>query len=205
MSSERQVGRVPSPGRPCTPVPGDLLVASVASKHKVLDQHFDDSVVLLLQADDEGAVGVVLNRPLVEAGLREELAGWGPQLSVPQVVFQGGPVEPTAAVCLASLPMGLEAPLGYTRLFGSIGALELDTPMPLVQDVYADLRVFAGYAGWQAGQLEDEVEQGLWHLVPAVADDIFSREPEQLWRSVLRRCFDQTAFFATWTSEPQLN
>lgn len=184
---------------------GDLLVATVASSQIVVDSEFDQAVVLVLEADDRGAVGVTLNQPWLDRPLEDVLEGWGSLASAPSTLFHGGPVAPEGGLCLARLTDPAESPLGFARLFDDVGLVELDSPLPLVEHRYEDLRVFAGYAGWEAGQLEDELGSGLWHVARARPSDIFSPEPMSLWRTVLRRRSDETAFFATWTPQPHLN
>jgi putative transcriptional regulator len=90
-------------------------------------------------------------------------------------------------------------------MFSTIGLLHLDTPIEIVRGAYRDLRIFAGYAGWSAGQLEDEIAEGMWHVVPAVYRDVFSDRPLELWRTVLRRQRSELAYFSTWTEDPESN
>ena len=65
--------------------------------------------------------------------------------------------------------------------------------------------IFAGYAGWDAGQLERELEFEMWHVVPALTEDVFDSSPEDLWRRVLRRQGGELALLSTWTSSAELN
>jgi putative transcriptional regulator len=90
-------------------------------------------------------------------------------------------------------------------LFDNVGLLHLDTPIEIVAGAYRDLRIFAGYAGWAAGQLQSEIAEGMWHLTPADYSDVFGRRPLQLWRTVLRRQKSEIAFFSTWLENPELN
>ena len=86
----------------------------------------------------------------------------------------------------AWLPSGEEPP-GWRRLFDGVGLLHLDTPIEIVAGAYRDLRIFAGYSGWAAGQLQAEIAEGMWHVVDADYADVFGDEPLDLWRRVLRR------------------
>ena len=90
-------------------------------------------------------------------------------------------------------------------MFDRVGLLHLDTPIEIVAGAYADLRIFAGYAGWSPGQLAGEIARRMWHVVPAAYDDVFGRQPLDLWRRVLRRQPNELAFFATWSDNPELN
>ncbi len=182
------------------PRSGDLLVASVL----LGDGVFNSSVVLVLDADSDGALGVIVNE-ISQTPLESVLPQWLPIVSGPRFLFHGGPVSPNGAICLASVAEGSEEPPGWRRMFGSVGLLHLDTPTEIVQGAYRDLRIFAGYAGWASGQLEDEINEGMWHLVRSEHDDIFGDQPLGLWRSVLRRQRGPLALFSTWTEDPDLN
>jgi len=69
----------------------------------------------------------------------------------------------------------------------------------------AGVRVFSGYAGWGAGQLESEIEEGSWYVVPSAPGDLLSAEPESLWRKVLRRQVGELAYVATFPEDPTMN
>lgn len=182
------------------PHAGNLLVASVA----LGDGVFDRSVVLVLDADGDGALGVVVNE-VSSTTLESVLPDWVPVVSEPRVLFHGGPVSPNGAICLARVRVSGEEPPGWRRLFGDVGLLHLDTPVEIVTGAYADLRIFAGYAGWASGQLESEIEEGMWHVVDAEPGDVFGHEPLGLWRAVLRRQRGPLALFSTWVEDPAQN
>lgn len=188
---------VPEPDGPVRP--GDLLVSHV----QVSDGAFDRSVVLVLDSDGSGTLGVVLNR-VSEVELESVLPAWTQQVSEPRVLFDGGPVSPNGAICLASLA-GEEEPPGWRRVFSDVGLLHLDTPVELVAGAYADLRIFAGYAGWEPQQLEVELARGWWFVAPAHHADVFGPEPAGLWRRVLRRQNPEVAVYSTWTEDPDAN
>lgn len=181
------------------PLTGKLLVASPA----LGDGNFSRSVVLLLDHDEEGALGVVINRPTpVDVG--EVLPSWGPYTTGPGVVFRGGPVALDSALALAAVP-GEDEPMGWRRVVGGLGLVDLDAPPELLGAEVASLRVFAGYAGWGSGQLEDEIAEGAWYVVGAGPGDAFSDDPEQLWRAVLRRQGGGLAMLSTLPEDPTLN
>jgi len=179
---------------------GQLLVAAVGSGAGF----FDQSVVLILDWDEDGALGVALNKRF-DADLDDALPGWSSLVSPPEVLFAGGPVSPDGAVCLARPARRGEEPLAWRRVFGDIGLLHLDTPTELVRGAYSDLRIFAGYSAWETGQLEDELERGWWIRLPARGEDIFSARPADLWRVILRRQGGQVGLLSTWTAAPELN
>lgn len=180
--------------------PGTLLVAGV----ELRDGVFDSAVVLLLDVDATGALGVVLNE-FCPLALDTVLPGWGTLTSVPQQLFDGGPVSQDGAVCVASPTHPSEEPPGWRPLFDRIGLLHLDTPLELVAGAYKDLRIFAGYAGWAPEQLEAEVAQGAWYPVRGTYADVFDADPEGLWRRVLARQGGELGWLSTWTSTPELN
>lgn len=183
------------------PKAGDLLVASAALTEGI----FAASVVLLLDHDASGTLGVILNRPS-EIELADVLPMWVDAVSDPAEMFEGGPMSPNGAICLAALPPGSsDEPPGWKRLFDAVGLLHLDTPVEIVKGAFADLRIFAGYSGWESGQLASELERGSWYLVPATYADIFGRDAGSLWRAVLHRQGGDLAFFATWTDHPDTN
>jgi putative transcriptional regulator len=143
------------------------------------DPNFDRTVVFVLEHDDTGAVGVVLNRPTAVDDL-DIVDEWLSYCCEPHVLFRGGPVEPSALIALAA----------HTGT-GPTAVTEIAT-IDLVDDAeQADtierMRIFSGYAGWGAGQLDAELDAGVWLVVDAVIDDVFTDDPAGLWRRVLRR------------------
>lgn len=95
--------------------------------------------------------------------------------------------------------------MGWRRIHGDVGLLQLDTPVELAECRYRDMRIFAGYAGWAAGQLENELSTGQWYVVAGSTSDVFSPQPANLWRAVLRRSGSDMALFSTWTPDSDLN
>ncbi|MFD4139480.1 YqgE/AlgH family protein [Streptomyces sp. NPDC058572] len=178
---------------------GRLLVATPA----LADPNFDRAVVLLLDHDDEGSLGVVLNRP-TPVGVSDILEPWAGLAGEPGVVFQGGPVSLDSALGVAVIP-GDEGPLGWRRVYGAIGLVDLEAPPELLGAALGSLRIFAGYAGWGPGQLEDELTDGAWYVVESEPGDVSSPNPESLWRAVLRRQRSELAMFATYPDDPSLN
>ena len=182
------------------PRAGDLLVASIL----LADGVFNQTVVLILDSDAEGALGVILNE-VSQTPLASVLPDWVSTVSKPQLLFHGGPVSPNGAICLASVATDGEEPPGWRPLFETVGLLHLDTPIEIVAGAYRDLRIFAGYAGWAPGQLQAEIAEGMWHVLRADYSDVFGNEPLDLWRTVLRRQRSEVALFSTWLEDPDLN
>ncbi|WP_316668532.1 YqgE/AlgH family protein [uncultured Propionibacterium sp.] len=181
-------------------VGGELLV----STHPDGAGFFDQSVVLLLESDDDGVIGVALNKPS-PMPVAQVLPDWESQLNPPQVLFAGGPVLPNGALCLAKVLDPGEDPLGWRRIVGDIGVLHLDTPVELAAGAFSDVRVFAGYCGWEAGQLVEEIRHGAWLRTTPREEEIFGADTEDLWRRVLRRLGGQAALLSAFTASPELN
>ena len=179
---------------------GMLLVATP----ELVDPNFADTVVLLLDVDDQGALGVVLNRPTGVA-VSEVLAAWGDVVAEPEVLFQGGPVSTEGALALGLLRDEDDVPVGFREIAGRLGVVDLDTPVELVDGSLSGMRVFAGYAGWGAEQLQGEIEEGSWYVVPALPPDIFRDDPSDLWRDVMRRQPGELAWHSTRPFDPNLN
>ena len=175
---------------------GHLLIASPA----LIDPNFRRTVVLVTEHTDDGAAGLVLNRPsLVEVGAAvpqlEELVDEDEQ------VWVGGPVQPEAVLVLGEF---LDPDDAAVPLFDSLGFPSLSEPDDIAPAT-TRLRVFAGYAGWGAGQLEAEVAEEDWILEPALPDDAFTDDPEELWRDVLRRKGGVYELVARMPEDPRVN
>jgi putative transcriptional regulator len=187
---------------------GQLLVANPS----LPDPNFDRTVILVLAHEDDGALGLVLNRPS-EMDIDSPLPRWERLAAEPPVVFVGGPVAPGAAICLARVPAeeaatvsdGARRDNGWIPLVGELGTLDLERdPDELGVPVEA-IRVFAGYAGWGPGQLAGEIEAGAWFVVPAQPGDAMSSDPAQLWKAVLRRQGGELAMVSAFPRHPGLN
>ena len=158
-----------------------LLVASPL----LLDPNFLHSVVLLVEHDDGGGMGVIINRPLPvtlqqicqESRLDftgdEEATAW-----------RGGPVDPQRGIILVrgGLPDGEDTVLDFTD-FVSYRKDLLET---LLVEPTATFRLFLGYAGWTAGQLEQEIKEGAWARLPLNPEWLMAEEPQGLWAKAIQ-------------------
>jgi putative transcriptional regulator len=180
-------------------VKGKLLVATPDLE----DPNFFRTVVLVLDHTDDGAVGVVLNRPSA-AAVAEPLPEWAPLAAEPAVVFVGGPVQPEAAIGLGRR-VGAGDPDGFAALFGEVGTVDLERPPTAVAPEVDQVRVFAGYSGWGPGQLEGELAANGWFVVDADRADPWSADPADLWREVLRRQRGELKVFANFPMDPHAN
>ena len=173
------------------------------------DPNFRRTVVLIVEDSKvEGTLGVVLNRP-TEVPLDHVLESWTALVSGPPVVFRGGPISPNSALALA-LAHGNDEPVGWRSLDGTpmmsrIGLVDLGAPPELLAGGITSMRVFAGYAGWGAGQLREEIDEGAWYVLPGDPADAFAADPERLWQQVLRRQGGELALVATFPDDPECN
>jgi putative transcriptional regulator len=184
---------------------GKLLVANP----RLIDPNFDRTVVLILVHSEDGALGVVINRPS-DTAVGEALPQWSERAGPPAVMFLGGPVSRDSVICLARVPApaALEACAGddvWRVVDGDLGTLDLDTDADRLDDTVSDLRIFAGYSGWSAGQLESELGAGGWWVVEARPGDPFSPAPQSLWHQVLRRQGGDLALVAAYPPDPSMN
>ncbi len=166
------------------------------------DGIFDRSVVLVLEHDDEGALGIVLNRPS-KTELADPLPRWARLAASPSVVFVGGPVSPDAAVCLARVSD--ESMEGWTPLVAGLGSLDLTADPDLAAAQVTELRVYSGYSGWSSGQLEGEIGAGAWFVVDTHDGDPLCTDPDSLWQRVLRRQRGSLALYAAFPPDPTAN
>ena len=178
-------------------VRGRLLVATP----ELTDPNFHRAVVLVLEHNDDGALGVVLNRPRLVGGA-EAVPQWADHLAFPPRLHTGGPVSEESVIGLA---LGPPDPVdGLSPLFGTLGVVDLHRSpedLPGVESV----RLFAGYAGWSTGQLDAELMAGGWFVVDAHPDDAVGSEPEDLWRVVLGRQPGLLGHLAGYPDDPTMN
>jgi putative transcriptional regulator len=175
---------------------GSLLIASPA----LLDPNFKRTVVLITEHTDEGAAGLVINRPSPSA-VAEVVPELEPLVEDGEQVWVGGPVQPNAVLVLGEF---VDLDEAAVPLFGALGFPSLEDPEEVVP-VTTRRRVFAGYAGWEAGQLENELERDDWIVEPALPDDAFTEAPEELWADVLRRKGGVYELVARMPEDPSVN
>jgi putative transcriptional regulator len=175
---------------------GSLLLAAGG----LFDPNFRRTVVLIAEHGDEGALGLVLNRP---ASVRVQDAA--PVLSglvEPEApLFVGGPVQPEAVLVLAEFT---DPVLADRPVVGTVGFADPDLDPDRVQGIVR-ARVFAGYSGWGPGQLEGEMGESAWIVEPALPDDVFTVEPERRWMSVLRRKGGEYRMLSLMPDDPSSN
>lgn len=171
---------------------GSLLLAHPAMR----DPNFRHAVVLMSAHNAEGAMGVVLNRPL---GKRlGELSGdfaLGPLAGVP--LFKGGPVQTDQLVLVA----WQAHPEGFRLHFG----IDPDKARQLLEEEGTHVRGFLGYSGWSAGQLENEMKMRTWIVADVPEDLLTHSQDESLWRTVLGREGAEWKLLANEPDHPELN
>jgi putative transcriptional regulator len=176
---------------------GQLLLASPTLR----DPNFDRTVVLVSVHSEEGAMGVVLNRPSAVT-VSEAVPQLEDAVAEQEPVYVGGPVQPSSIVFLAEFldpsPAGL-------LVLGRIGFPAPDAGIEELTEATARRRVFAGYAGWGEGQLDAEVEEGDWIAHAALPEDVFTDFPEELWATVLTRKGGSYALIARMPPDPSVN
>ncbi|HVT19965.1 MAG TPA: YqgE/AlgH family protein [Mycobacteriales bacterium] len=168
------------------PLTGKLLVATPMLESPT----FFRTVIAMLEHNDEGALGLVINRP-GDASLLEVVPPVADIASSPAVLFSGGPVEPNVAIALGVVQPnvvsgGLHSE-AWRPVVGPLVTVDLDSDPAHLAASLRELRVFAGYAGWSAGQLEAEIADGSWFVVDRLPGDAFVDLPDRLWSAVLRR------------------
>jgi len=181
------------------------MAASFKGKLLVAHPHLEDpnfyrTVVLLFEHNEEGAFGTVLNRPTEEpAG--DYVTEWAHLMADPGVVFIGGPVQNEIAVGVAE--WDTPGDFADITLFSGVGFVNLSEP-PEPTSSPVRVRVFSGYSGWDAGQLEVEMAIDSWFIADPVVDDVFG-DPEGLWSRVLRRQEGLLSLYAQYPRDVSLN
>jgi putative transcriptional regulator len=175
---------------------GRLLIASPA----LIDPNFRRGVVLVVAHDEDGAVGLVLNRR-TDAEVSEAVPELGDLVEPGAVVSMGGPVQTEAVVVLAEWDDLDEA---GAVVFDDVGLMGSEADSERVAETTRRVRVFAGYAGWGGGQLEAELGELSWVVETADAEDVFGEEGD-LWADVLRRKGGPFKLVATMPEDPSLN
>ncbi len=163
---------------------GTLLLANI----DLFEPTFRRSVIYVVEHNDGGTLGVVLNRPS-ETAVYNVLPQWTDLASKPKTMFIGGPVKRDAALCLGTLRVGADPDSveGLRHVAGRIGMVDLDADPEMIATLVEGVRIFAGYSGWTIGQLEAEIERDDWIVLSALPSDVLVQPQLDLWSRVLRR------------------
>jgi putative transcriptional regulator len=176
---------------------GKLLLASPALE----DPNFARTVVLIAEHSEEGAMGLVLNRP-AEATVGDSAPELEELVDASEPIYVGGPVQPNAVIVLAAFTDPGAAGL---LISDDVGFLSAQLDLAESAAVTQRTRVFAGHAGWGPGQLEDEVGEDAWIVEAPLREELFSDDPDDLWAAVLRRKGREFALLSTMPPDPSLN
>ena len=158
------------------PAMGKLLVAT----EEVHGPTFAETVILLIHYDETGAMGLVINQPaeVTPEDLLPELDGLA---DYTDTVYWGGPVQ---LATMRALILTDEPPDDAIPVFDDVYRIPLDKKLPEDATSAENLRFFIGYTGWAAGQLDQELRFGSWHIIQATEDAVFTEDPSEIWRKL---------------------
>ena len=184
------------------PEPGMLLVAAPG----MYSPDFARTAVLVLEHDADHTLGVVLNRRS-EAAVANVMPGWEELAAKPQAVHIGGPVSPESAVGLGVTTAGVDISSSphLNRLANRLVLLDLNASPDDLTSVVDGIRIFAGYAEWAPGQLDEEILRGDWFVTPALPSDVVAPAGADLWGDVMRRQAMPLPLFATFPAHLEDN
>ncbi|MFQ5543139.1 MAG: YqgE/AlgH family protein [Nitrospiria bacterium] len=176
---------------------GKLLVAMP----KLEDPNFRQTVILVCEYGPQGALGVVLNRPteLAASMLIDGFQG----IVGAERVYAGGPVARNGMLILCRGDGMGDGHNIFDGVFVPRDLEKLKSTEPLSH--YEEVRCYLGYAGWSPGQLEAELSEGAWKVLPSDSTLIFDAEPTVLWSQMMRRLGKQWAFYASMPPDPSMN
>nr|WP_245548444.1 YqgE/AlgH family protein [Gordonia araii] len=163
---------------------GTLLIASPA----LTESSFARTVVYIIEHEDGGSIGVVINQPSHSA-VHNLLPRWSSLAANPKALFVGGPVKRDGALCLGVVEHGVDVHGvgGLMTVSGRVVLVDLDADPEILSPLLVGVRVMAGYAGWGPGQLDDELSEDSWLVASALPDDVLSPAGVDLWATALRR------------------
>ena len=181
---------------------GSLLIASAA----LTGPTFARTVIYVIEHDEHGTLGVVLNR-MSDAAVFNVLPAWAELAAQPRAVFVGGPVSTSSALCLGVAKTGVdiaEQPKLH-QVLGPVAMVDLDADPDELAEILTGVRIFAGYAGWDAGQLDDEIAEGSWIIAPGLPGDLLTEPSVDVWQRVLARQPWPLPLLSTYPLRPEEN
>lgn len=189
-------------GDPALIGPGSVLIASTS----LIGPTFVRTVIYMIEHDENGSLGVVLNR-MSQAAVFNVLPGWAQLAASPRAVFIGGPVQTESAVCLGVAKTGIDlaAQPKLHQVRGRVCMVDLDADPDDMEQVLSGVRIFAGYAGWDAGQLAAEVAEGSWLIAPGLPSDLLAPATVDVWHEVLKRQNWPLSLLSTYPEDPGTN
>ena len=174
---------------------GKLLIAGPG----LLDPNFFRTVVLVVEHSEDGALGLILNRPS-ETTVGEAVSELEEMLESDDPLFIGGPVQPSSLIVLAEFDDPEHAAVIAFQDIGVLSTADGEQPRGVRRG-----RAFVGHSGWGPGQLDSELEREDWIVEPAAREDAFTTEPLDLWEMVLTRKGGSYALVARMPPDPSVN
>jgi putative transcriptional regulator len=176
---------------------GRLLIAGPT----LVDPNFARSVVLMAEHGEEGAMGVVLNRPATIT-VGEAVPDLAVLAGTEEPVYVGGPVQRQSVIVLAEFQ---DPDYAGELILPGIGFAAAGADFEELAGAVSRTRICAGCAGWAPGQLESELERDDWIVGAPRPDDLFSDGPDELWATVLTRMGGNYALIARMPLDPSVN
>ncbi|MDV8065523.1 YqgE/AlgH family protein [Rhodococcus sp. IEGM 1366] len=182
--------------------PGSLLVSST----DLVEPAFRRTVIYMIEHNDAGSLGVVINRPS-ETTVQNVLPQWAPLAANPSALYVGGPVKRDSALCLGTARNGaiIDGVAGLRRVDGKVVMVDLDSDPNVIAPLVEGIRIFAGYSGWTVGQLDSELERDDWMVTASLPSDVVTPSRIDVWARVLRRQPLPLAMLATHPIEVERN
>ncbi len=178
----------------------------LVSSPSLTDPSFRRTVVYMIEHNDSGSLGFILNRPS-ESAVHSLLPRWHALAAKPKAVFVGGPVNQTAALCLGVVKAGLDVTgiAGLQPVAGRVVLVDLDADVDMMDELLDGVRIFAGYSGWGMGQLDDELARDDWITCRSHHADVLVPPRVDLWGRILRRQALPLSLLATHPVDVTLN
>lgn len=184
------------------PAPGQLLISAPGAP----SPSFSRSVVLIVDHSPAMSFGVVLTSRS-DVAVFNVLPDWLPVVAKPQALYIGGPLNQQSVVGLAMTKTGvdIDSHPQLNRLAPRLAHVDMRADPEDLADYVDGLRLFAGYAEWGPGQLDNEIERGDWFVTPALPQDVITPGPADLWGDVMRRQDMPLPLYATFPEDLDSN
>ncbi|MBT94454.1 MAG: hypothetical protein CL431_00590 [Acidimicrobiaceae bacterium] len=166
------------------------------------DGNFDCAVVFIIEHNEAGVVGLVLNNPLKDR-LGDAMPIWDNSVFADSGLFCGGPVDTRSSMALGKFIN--QSGDSESLIFANIGVIDLGSGPESIPDNVEDLRPYVGYSGWSSMQLEAELAANAWFVVDVHPDDIFATDGADLWSHVLRRQKGPISWLSNYPGDPCMN
>lgn len=185
-----------------TPEPGMLLVAAPG----MMSGDFTRSVIMLIEHSIQGTFGVNLTARS-ELAVFNVMPDWLPAVAKPQALYIGGPLnqQSVAALGVTKAGINIDEHPQLSRLAPRLVHVDMRSQPEEVVDLVEGIRLFAGYAEWAPGQLEEEIEFGDWYVTPALPSDVIAPGRVDLWGDVMRRQQMPLPLFSTFPADVSEN